>query len=354
MIRKYVRLSAFILFILLGSAFLHPSYAFCNDPGQPPCSTYNSTCPPTPTTNPPVPGPPNCETFGGTCRQVFGGSWECYRESEYTGTPPPPTPSASPSPTQTPTPTPIRTPTLGAPCQIGNSDVCYDGHTCRCSADMNDYSSCGGNGHCWPTTGSYTCGPSASGGPTCVSNEDCYQLCGRGCEPDDVYCSGGRCVNEGPAQNCRLTTCAELGGTCSATCSDSPGVCRNSVASRDCFDQYCCISTSCPTPTDEPVRFELICNETGVNTVFGCITNPATDVFGHIVQIASAMAGGISFLLILFGSFQILISAGKPERLAAGQELVTSAVTGLLLILFSVFILSFLGVQLFQLPGFTQ
>lgn len=114
----------------------------------------------------------------------------------------------------------------------------------------------------------------------------------------------------------------------------------------------CCEPATCSRPTDKPISFELICNGTGVQTVFGCITNPATDIFGYVVRFASGMAGGISFLLILMGAFQIILSSGKPERLEAGRELVTSAVTGLLLILFSVFILSFLGVQVFKIPGF--
>ena len=64
------------------------------------------------------------------------------------------------------------------------------------------------------------------------------------------------------------------------------------------------------------------------------------------------LAGGIAFLLILFGGFQILTSAGNPEKLNEGRELVSSAVAGLLLIIFSVFLLRLIGYDILRIPGF--
>lgn len=93
----------------------------------------------------------------------------------------------------------------------------------------------------------------------------------------------------------------------------------------------------------------------GVWTAIGCIesidANPAA-LLKKILGLAMGIAGGIAFLLILFGGFQIMSSAGNPEQLSAGRELVTSAITGLLLIIFSVFILQFIGVNIIGIPGF--
>ena len=46
------------------------------------------------------------------------------------------------------------------------------------------------------------------------------------------------------------------------------------------------------------------------------------------------------------------MSSGNPESMNEGKEIVSSAITGLLIILFSVFILKVLGVDIFCLPGF--
>jgi len=94
----------------------------------------------------------------------------------------------------------------------------------------------------------------------------------------------------------------------------------------------------------------------GVWSAIGCITidmnNPDPNkLLKTILQVGIGIAGGIAFLLILFGGLQIMTSAGNPERLNAGKELVSSAIVGLLLILFSVFLLQFIGVQIIGIPG---
>lgn len=88
-------------------------------------------------------------------------------------------------------------------------------------------------------------------------------------------------------------------------------------------------------------------------TAIGCVHVTLDGFVGAILPFAIGIAGGIAFLLILFGALQIMTSAGNPEKLNAGRELVTSAIVGLLLIIFSVFILQLIGVQILRIPGFT-
>ena len=63
------------------------------------------------------------------------------------------------------------------------------------------------------------------------------------------------------------------------------------------------------------------------------------------------IGGGIAFLLIVFAGFQILTSSGDPTRLKAGQELLTSAITGLIMLIFSVYILRLIGVDILRLSS---
>ncbi|PIP52113.1 hypothetical protein COX09_03245 [Candidatus Beckwithbacteria bacterium CG23_combo_of_CG06-09_8_20_14_all_47_9] len=59
-----------------------------------------------------------------------------------------------------------------------------------------------------------------------------------------------------------------------------------------------------------------------------------------------AMGSGIAFLLALWGGITIVLAGGNPEKINEGKEVITSAVSGLLFILFSVFLLRFIGVDI--------
>ena len=92
---------------------------------------------------------------------------------------------------------------------------------------------------------------------------------------------------------------------------------------------------------------------TGINTAIGCINaQDASGFVAELFKLGIGVAGGIAMLLILFGGFQILTSAGNPERLNAGRELIGSAIAGLLMILFSTFLLKVIGVDILCIPGF--
>ena len=90
-----------------------------------------------------------------------------------------------------------------------------------------------------------------------------------------------------------------------------------------------------------------------VETAIGLINTSSPSAFiAQLLKILIGIGGGIAFLLMVFGSLKIILSAGNPESVKAGQEMITSAIEGLLFVIFSIFILQFIGVQLFALPGF--
>jgi hypothetical protein len=72
-----------------------------------------------------------------------------------------------------------------------------------------------------------------------------------------------------------------------------------------------------------------------------------------MLSFGTAIAGGIAFLLIVVGGFQMMTAVGNPEKLSAGRELIGSAVTGLVLIILSVFLLRLVGYDILRIPGFT-
>jgi hypothetical protein len=107
--------------------------------------------------------------------------------------------------------------------------------------------------------------------------------------------------------------------------------------------------------TNEPIKegSEMCPDKESINTAIGCIPVKDTNAFiGFILRWAIGIGGGIAFLLILYSGFMIMSSQGNPERLKAGQELLTSALAGLIMLIFSVFILRIIGVDILGLPGF--
>ena len=92
----------------------------------------------------------------------------------------------------------------------------------------------------------------------------------------------------------------------------------------------------------------------GVNTAIGCIpVNDISTFAAWLLERLIFVASGIAFLLLVLGAIQILTSSGSPDRVKAGGELITSAISGLLLIILSVFLLKLIGVDILHIPGFS-
>ncbi|MEK7577537.1 MAG: hypothetical protein AAB492_02875 [Patescibacteria group bacterium] len=92
----------------------------------------------------------------------------------------------------------------------------------------------------------------------------------------------------------------------------------------------------------------------GAWTAFGCVGeggNPS-DFITKFLSLGIGIGGGIAFLLILVSGFQTMTSVGNPEKLHAAKELLGGAISGLLLIIFSIFILKIIGVDILGIPGF--
>jgi hypothetical protein len=96
-------------------------------------------------------------------------------------------------------------------------------------------------------------------------------------------------------------------------------------------------------------------NDNQVETALGCISTsaePGSDSFFEaLIQISVGVGGGLALLLMLYGVFIVTTSAGIPDKLKEGSEIITSAVTGLIFIILSVFLLNLIGINILGLPG---
>jgi hypothetical protein len=96
-----------------------------------------------------------------------------------------------------------------------------------------------------------------------------------------------------------------------------------------------------------------ICTDpVGIQTVIGCFPTDPEFIPGWLLGLSLPLAGAAAFMLMLYGAFLIITSSGDPEKLKEGQEILFSALAGLLLIIFSVFILRLVGVTILRIPGF--
>lgn len=117
-------------------------------------------------------------------------------------------------------------------------------------------------------------------------------------------------------------------------------------------DQRCCVPESSLGNIETPLGGGP-CGGDEFDTAIGCIPASDSDQFIEwVLRWSFGIGGGIAFLLIIFSGFQIITSSGDPKRMQAGRELLTAAVSGLILLIFSVFILRLIGVDILGIPGF--
>lgn len=109
----------------------------------------------------------------------------------------------------------------------------------------------------------------------------------------------------------------------------------------------------CLKEEEDPITGAYILTSKRLWTAIGCVPmDIPTLIKEYILTYGIGIAGAISFLYFLYGCFLVLTSAGNPERVEAAKQIITSAISGLLLIIFSVFLLHVIGVDILRLPGF--
>lgn len=110
-----------------------------------------------------------------------------------------------------------------------------------------------------------------------------------------------------------------------------------------------CIS---PTPTSTPTATPTLTPAKPVDTVLGSVPTDPVQLIQKLLTFATGIGGGVALLLMISGAFQMITSAGNAEAVKKGQEQFSSAVMGLLFIIFSVILLQIIGVNILSIPGF--
>ena len=169
---------------------------------------------------------------------------------------------------------------------------------------------------------------------------------GQPCKSGDL-CNAGLFCDLGSGFVCKRCggageMCCPTGNTNQSLSCNAGNTCQNNV----------CVGNS--ENRGDQLGKQLLCNSgLGINTAIGCIVfDNANELVAFFLRWGVGLGGGIAFLLMVSAGFIIMTSIGNPQRLKAGSDLLTSAVTGLLMLLFSIFILRTIGVKILQIPGF--
>lgn len=101
--------------------------------------------------------------------------------------------------------------------------------------------------------------------------------------------------------------------------------------------------------TNQVMAFEACGN--GVKTAIGCIPIETEGFISWLLSWLFGVAGGIAFVLMVYGFILLGTSQGDEKKMAGAKETITSAITGLLVSIFAVFILKLIAVNILQIPG---
>jgi len=93
-------------------------------------------------------------------------------------------------------------------------------------------------------------------------------------------------------------------------------------------------------------------NTPEINTALGCVPVESSSFTSWILGWLFGIAGGIAFLLMVYGFILVATSGGDEKKVAAAKETITSAIVGLLVCVFAVFILRLVAINILNIPGF--
>lgn len=92
-------------------------------------------------------------------------------------------------------------------------------------------------------------------------------------------------------------------------------------------------------------------NKGGYLSAIGCIPLQTNSLLASfLLKIGISFAGILALLCIIYGAITLQISQGNPEKVKKAREMMTACILGLLVIIFSIFILRVVGVNILKIP----
>jgi hypothetical protein len=179
----------------------------------------------------------------------------------------------------------------------------------------------------------------------------------------EIKKEGYHTVKLGPLRACKLDIFLSPTNEPTPALTPTPSFC---ATDDQCPEDWICKGGQCHDPVSltptiiEPIYYEsykdITCfdknNNKGIATALGCIPTDPRELIKWVFPYLLGLGGLSAFALIVFSGIQILTSGGNPEKIQGAKETITSAVTGLLFIILSLFLLKLIGGDILGLPAF--
>jgi hypothetical protein len=94
------------------------------------------------------------------------------------------------------------------------------------------------------------------------------------------------------------------------------------------------------------------CGTGSLSTALGCLPYTRDAFISALLSFIVGISGGIALVIMLVATIQIMTASGDAKKLQAAKELFISAISGLLLLIFSVSLLRIIAGDIIKLPGF--
>ncbi|MCX7996193.1 MAG: pilin [Patescibacteria group bacterium] len=91
----------------------------------------------------------------------------------------------------------------------------------------------------------------------------------------------------------------------------------------------------------------------GYYSAIGCVpTRLENFISNFVLRVGIGIAGMVSLACIIYSAILLQVSQGNPDTIQKARDQITSCIIGLLMIIFSIFILRIIGVEILRIPGF--
>jgi|GEM_PF-5840044 len=198
---------------------------------------------------------------------------------------------------------------------------------------------------------------SGDGDYRCIRRTNDEQECG---DLNQVCCE---IDNESNPEGYELGKCNNIAFTCDEaenrcifedpTCGSEGAACCSWFGGNGCNNN----SLECSSSTNTCEEYggtqtkDLLCVDgKSIRTAIGCLQfETVQNILVFFLSWGFGVGGGFAILIIIIAAFQIMTSAGDPIKLQSGQSLLISAVSGIVMLAFSIFILRLIGVNILGL-----
>ncbi|MBP9670072.1 hypothetical protein KBD75_01575, partial [Candidatus Woesebacteria bacterium] len=98
--------------------------------------------------------------------------------------------------------------------------------------------------------------------------------------------------------------------------------------------------------------FPQSCGQGSLSTALGCLPYTKDALISTVLGFLIGISGAIALVTMLIATVQIMTAAGDTKKIQSGRDLFSSAIAGLLFLIFAVSLLRLIAGDIIKLPGF--